>query len=95
MLISRISGLQINSPMPVITVLNVTIEMIAVEMAVFISLISLAPNNWETTTEQPVLEPVAKARKMMVMGVDNPTAASAFIPMYLPATTLSTMLYSC
>lgn len=35
--------------------------------AVFICLYSLAPNSWETITEQPMLQPKAKAMKIRVI----------------------------
>ena len=43
-----------------------TRAMQAVDTAVFIFPYSLAPKSWETTTEQPMLQPKAKARKISV-----------------------------
>lgn len=57
--------------------------------------VSFAPNNWLMMTEQPVLLPSATAMKIIVMGNDAPTAASASSPTNRPATTLSATLYSC
>lgn len=68
---------------------------IVVDTAVFIALKSLAPNRREITTEQPTLLPTAMAMRIIVMGYDAPTAASALSPANLPAITLSAMLYSC
>ena len=66
-----------------------------VDTAVFIRAVSFAPNNWLMMTEQPVLLPSATAMKIIVMGNDAPTAASASSPTNRPATTLSATLYSC
>ena len=66
-----------------------------VDTAVFMRAVSFAPNNWLMMTEQPVLLPSATAMKIIVMGNDAPTAASASSPTNRPATTLSATLYSC
>ena len=39
----------------------------AVDTAVFTSPYSRAPNNWDTSTEQPMLQPKAKAMKINVI----------------------------
>ena len=62
-----------------------------VQTAVFSCPYSFAPNNLETTTAQPILLPTATDMKIMVMGWEAPTAASACSPMKRPAMMLSTI----
>ena len=63
-----------------------------VVMAVFISFFIPAPKYWETTTEDPMLEPKANAMNIRVISYELPTAASASAPMNFPATRLSAIL---
>ena len=42
------------------------LNMLAVETAVFIFAYSPEPNSWDTMTEQPILQPKAKAIKIKV-----------------------------
>ena len=63
--------------------LNPTVTMMeisAVEIAVFISLIFSAPKSWEITTEKPIPVPTATMTNSMVMAVETPTAARASCP---------------
>ena len=60
-----------------------------VQIAVLSALYFFAPNRRETTTAQPILLPTATAMKIIVMGWDAPTAASAASPMNCPAMMLS------
>ena len=64
-------------------------------MAVFIRRMSPAPKYDEITTAQPTLQPMAIAIKIIVIGYDAPTAASASSPANRPAIALSAILYNC
>ncbi len=52
----------------------------------------LAPKYWDTTMEQPVDMPMARAMKSMVRGVQVPTEESAPGPTKLPTMMPSTVL---
>ena len=43
------------------------LDSMAVDTAVFMLPYSFAPKSWDTSTEQPILQPNAKARKIRVI----------------------------
>ena len=55
------------NPAIISTPQTTALESRAVWTAVFMSAICLAPNSWDTMTEQPMLQPKAKARKIRVI----------------------------
>ena len=89
---SRIRGLLNRNPNADKTTAIPTVDIRDVLTQHFIFPYSLAPKYREITTEHPMFSPVATAMKIMVIGYDAPTAASASTPTNFPATILSTIL---
>ena len=64
--ISSSSASQNSIPTAMMAAHSTALAMQAVETAVLTFPYSLAPKNWETMTEQPMLQPKAKAMKISV-----------------------------
>ena len=52
----------------------------------------LAPKYWDTMMPAPAEMPMNSTRSILTMGPQEPTAARALSPMYLPTTMESTVL---
>ena len=61
------SGVHSPRPIAISTAQVAALKIIVVDTAVFISQYSLAPNSCATMTEQPMLQPKAKAIKISVI----------------------------
>ena len=61
------SGVHSPRPIAIRTAQVAALKIIVVDTAVFISRYSLAPNSCATMTEQPMLQPKAKAMKISVI----------------------------